>query len=171
MLGCVWAGYVGAADCKCTGWIDIFFLKFLKLTPCWEKHLQGGQSHSSAPVALKHPPCLLPPFCSFFQMPFAQSSGLLDPPGIVVDRVFPGCVPVQMRSGQAPFSSFPMPWFCRGRQRSVLKWNTAGFSRFVLLTPPSLTVQVLPQKTSCWVQGNLFLLRVGGSSTSVDVGL
>lgn len=59
------------------------------------------------------------------------------------------------------------PLFLRG----VLKGNTAGFSRFAPLTPTFPVVQVLPQKTSCWVQVSLFLLSFSGSSALADGGL
>lgn len=122
VLGCVWAGCsVDAADCKyrlerCI--LDAFCLKISQAN-CLLREAFTGRLKPYLCCSCS----FLPPCCSFLQMPFAQTSGLLDPPGTAISHGFPGHIFLQITSGQAHFFVFvSCAVVLRGRQWGMLKW-------------------------------------------------
>lgn len=138
---------MGAADCNCTGWVDVFFLKFLSLlreafTGRLEPQLCSGCSQtptfSFASLLLLLPNAICPVFravrpsrdCSWSCISWLHpSSG-------------------EIRAGTIFFISYVL--VLRGKTEGCVEMEHSSWLWQVCTVDPTFPlVQVLPQKTSC----------------------
>lgn len=162
VLGCVWAGCsVDAADCKCSYRLercilDAFCLKISQAN-CLLREAFTGRLKPYLCCSCS----FLPPCCSFLQMPFAQTSGLLDPPRTAISHGFPGHIFLQITSGQAHFFVFvSCAVVLRGRQWGMLKWAQlalAGLHRMMEWFKLEGALKVFWVQPCCHGQSHLLL--------------